>query len=250
MLRPHLTDDNHKSLLEAARHKSKREVEQQIAAIAPRPDAKVLIRRLTTEPDFQVPLNVAAPAAVNGPTLSEALPTETPPSPAVRPSVSPLASDRYLLRMTLGGTAHANLRRAQELMAHRVPDGDPVVIVEEALALLVAQLERTKIASVRRPREKVGMLSPSAAGSRHIPASIRRSVWSRDEGRCAFVGSCGRCTETSRLEFHHLVPFARGGPTTLENVGLRCRAHNRYESELAFGAWPRTAGEAFELDSR
>ena len=39
MLRPHLTPENHESLLAAARHKSKREVEHQIACLAPRPDA-------------------------------------------------------------------------------------------------------------------------------------------------------------------------------------------------------------------
>ena len=53
MLRPHLTDANHEILLEAARHKSKREVEHQIAALAPRSDAKALIRRLPTTREVQ-----------------------------------------------------------------------------------------------------------------------------------------------------------------------------------------------------
>jgi hypothetical protein len=60
-------------------------------------------------------------------------------------------------------------------------------------------------------------------------------VWARDEGRCAFVGDKGRCTETGFLEFHHLEPFARGGPTTAENLALRCRRHNTYEETLSFG---------------
>jgi hypothetical protein len=33
-----------------------------------------------------------------------------------------------------------------------------------------------------------------------------------------------------------VVPFARGGPTTTENLALRCRAHNAYEAEQVFGA--------------
>src|SRR5688572_16496274 len=49
MLRPHFTVDNHAALLAAARHKSKREVEHQIACLAPRPDASTLIRRLPVE---------------------------------------------------------------------------------------------------------------------------------------------------------------------------------------------------------
>ncbi len=250
MLRPHLTSDNHKALLGAARHKSKREVEQQVAALAPRPDAKALIRRIPTEPEAQALLMVVAPSAGDDPTSPKALRTTVASALVKRPTVSPLASDRYLLRVTLSGSAHTKLRRAQELMAHRAPSGDPAVIIEEALGLLVAQLEHTKIASVRRPRDQSSGASPSSSGSRHIPASIRRRVWRRDEGRCAFVGARGRCTETSRLEFHHVVPFARGGPTSVENISPLCRAHNGYESELAFGGRPGTAREpALELGS-
>ena len=79
-------------------------------------------------------------------------------------------------------------------------------------------------------------------GTRQISAAVRREVWVRDEGRCAFAGANGRCRETGRLEFHHLIPFARGGPATVENISLRCRAHNAFESELVFGRWT-LAGE-------
>jgi len=51
-----------------------------------------------------------------------------------------------------------------------------------------------------------------------------------------FTGTRGRCTERGFLEFHHVVPFADGGSATVENIQLRCRAHNQYESELWFGA--------------
>jgi hypothetical protein len=39
--------------------------------------------------------------------------------------------------------------------------------------------------------------------------------------------------KSSFLEFDHVVPFAAGGPSTLENLELRCRAHNAYEAERA-----------------
>jgi 5-methylcytosine-specific restriction endonuclease McrA len=63
---------------------------------------------------------------------------------------------------------------------------------------------------------------------------VKRTVWSRDGGRCAFVGTNGRCTETGFLEFHHVVPYADGGRTVSENLELRCRSHNRYEAEEYF----------------
>lgn len=65
---------------------------------------------------------------------------------------------------------------------------------------------------------------------------MKRVVWQRDEGRCAYEGTRGRCTETGFLEYHHVVPFARGGAATAGNIQLRCRAHNQYEAREAFGA--------------
>ena len=36
------------------------------------------------------------------------------------------------------------------------------------------------------------------------------------------------------LEYHHRHPFAAGGKATVENIELRCRAHNAYEAQLFF----------------
>jgi hypothetical protein len=247
LLRPHLTSDNHEQLLAAARHRTKREVEHQIACLAPKPDAKAFIRRLPTPapvPSAVAPSLMVSTLAPQASVARAGKPLASCPTPvdaiAPRPQVAPLAADRYLLRVTLSAEAHAKLRRAQQLMSHRVPNGDPATIIDTALALLVDHLEQTKAPRVRRPRTGVSRSSASASGSRHIPAAMRRHVWARDEGRCAFVGSLGRCTETHRLEFHHIVPFARGGPTSVENLSLRCRGHNGYESAQAFGQWKAT----------
>lgn len=80
--------------------------------------------------------------------------------------------------------------------------------------------------------------SPTPAiPSRHIPAAVRRAVWARDRGRCAFVGRSGRrCGERAFLEFHHVTPFAAGGGATVANLRLLCRAHNALESARWFGA--------------
>jgi hypothetical protein len=70
---------------------------------------------------------------------------------------------------------------------------------------------------------------------RHIPASVKRVVWERDGGRCTFVGTEGRCTETGCLEYHHLMPYAHGGPADATNLTPPCRAHNAYDARLVFG---------------
>ena len=52
-------------------------------------------------------------------------------------------------------------------------------------------------------------------------------------------------TERGFLEFHHVEPHAVGGPPAVENLELRCRAHNMHEAEQDFGSrWPLLAREA------
>jgi hypothetical protein len=134
---------------------------------------------------------------------------------------------------------HDKLRRAQDLLRHAVPNGDPAVIFDRALTLLLTQLERSKTGATDRPRTTgPGTSSRAKAPSRHVPAATQRVVWQRDGGRCAFVGPNGRCPATTFLEYHHVVPFAAGGETSANNLELRCRGHNQYEAEKYFGPPP------------
>ena len=93
---------------------------------------------------------------------------------------------------------------------------------------LLRDVERRRLADVHRPRADGLQLSHT----RHVPAAVKRAVWARDKAQCAFVGTEGRCRERAFLELHHVAPFSEGGPTTAENLQLRCRAHNVYETEL------------------
>jgi hypothetical protein len=251
LLAPHLTDDNHRGVLESARHKGKREVEQLVAGLHPRPDVPAMIRKLPEPkapeaPDAPIqavrlpvadaPVEPARlPVLVSPPVLApETAPTLVPAIPPVAPRpavVAPLAPERYKVQFTVSQRTHDKLRRAQDLMRHTVPNGDPAEIFDRALTLLVEHLERTKLAAAKRPREP----RAEVAESRHIPAAVKRSVWTRDAGRCAFVGAEGRCAERGFLEFHHVVPYASGGAATVENIYLRCRAHNQHEAEVVFG---------------
>jgi hypothetical protein len=62
--------------------------------------------------------------------------------------------------------------------------------------------------------------------TRHIPAAIRREVWIRDRGRCAWPG----CTSRYALQYDHLVPYSHGGSRAAANLRLLCRAHHRLRS--------------------
>ena len=146
--------------------------------------------------------------------------------------VMPLGPENYRLHVTLSPETFEKLQRARSLLRHALPTGDVESILNRALTLLIEQVERRRLADVASPRPGRDESAPSG---RHLPAAVRRTVWERDEGRCAFVGGEGRCRETGFLEFHHVVPYARGGEPTAENIQLRCRAHNQYEARVCFG---------------
>ena len=144
-----------------------------------------------------------------------------------------VAAEQYRLHLTISRATRDRLRQVQALLSHQVPDVNAAVIFDQALALLLEKLERQRLAATTQPRPQPAPRKDPR--SRHIPAAVKREVWKRDEGRCAFVGHQGRCAERHRLEFHHLKPFAAGGKSTATNIELRCRAHNAYEAELYFG---------------
>lgn len=245
MLAPHMTEANCEELLASARHRSKREVEEIVARLRPQPDVSSAVRKLPSRPippsgfrglRFENPAEPRASVAIPHARTDEARqPTDSPPvAPSVlaRSVVAPLAPERYKIQFTASREMHEKLRYAQDLLRHVVPTGDVALVFDRALSALIEQLEKQKCAVASRPRERCG----TAPGARHIPAAVRREVWRRDGGRCAFVGARGRCTERGFLEFHHVVPFAAGGAAEVKNIELRCRAHNLYEADLFFGA--------------
>ena len=235
LLASHLTAGNSVEVLKKARHKSKREVEQLIAAMRPMPLVPSLVRRLANPqsaavapPAPSTDTSAAASPISNGVPLPDA-PARSQPAPGI---ISPLSPERYKVQLTIDRATHDKLRRVQDLLRHVVPCGDPAAIFDRALTVLLHDLERRKLAQVGRPRP-----APcSTTRSRHVPAAVRRAVWKRDDGRCAFIGTDGLCGERGFLEFHHVVPFADGGETTSENLQLRCRSHNAYEAREYFGA--------------
>ncbi len=135
------------------------------------------------------------------------------------------------MQFTIAHETFEKLRRVQDLMRHTCPSADVAIVFGRALTMLLHHLEGTKLAQVSRPQRPRG----TTTGSRRIPSAVRRAVWARDSGQCAFIGTRGRCTERGFLEFHHVVPFADGGTAVVENIQLRCRAHNQYESYQLFG---------------
>ena len=268
-LAPHLTPENRGTLLARAAHRSKREVEELIAEIAPRPDAPTVVRKLPDrgvgfDSDAQLGLDRVEPPRLKhaNATAGEVFPgmprveratteplTETPqqlpgaashvaPLAAARPRparVEPLSPARYKVEFTAGAGLRDKLERLKALMRSSVPDGDLAAIIELAVTEKLERLEAKRFGRAKAPRKAPAERGASPS-SRHVPAAVRRAVYERDGGRCRFVDDQGRrCTATSGLEFHHRHPFAHGGDHSPGNVTLECASHNRLLAEIDYG---------------
>ena len=248
MLRPHLTPENHEAVLAKACGRSRRVIEALVAELAPRPDVPSSVRRLPAAKPVPTPMppTILLPATgvdATGAAPPSTAPAITVPPPTRRPIIEATSPARYRVQFTLGKEGHDKLRRVQTLLRREIPDGDPGAIFDRALTLLLEKIERAKRGAATKPRAPRSIrpgadreIRTPVLPSRDIPRPVKRGANQRDGDQCAFVSKNGRrCAERTFLEFHHAVPYAKGGPATVENISLRCRRHNQYEAELVFG---------------
>jgi hypothetical protein len=254
LLSRHLTHENHESVLARAEGRGRHEIDVLLAELAPQPAVPPSVRRLPSgtagKPTLVAPSLLPVQAESMGPGVKAS--DSMPPRPSVqplRPIVQATAPERYRVQFTVGQETHEKLRRLQALLRREIPDGNPATIFDHALTLLLAKVEKSKLGAVARQRPVEVIRSgtdevhKSESRTRHVPRPVRRAVWQRDGGQCAFVSQSGRrCAERAFLEFHHVKPCAERGPSSVENISLRCRRHNEYEAELVFGPRAHFAG--------
>jgi hypothetical protein len=61
-------------------------------------------------------------------------------------------------------------------------------------------------------------------------------VFARDGGQCTFLDRQGhRCPSRAFLELDHVESRALGGDDDVDNLRVRCRAHNQLHAEEVFG---------------
>lgn len=62
---------------------------------------------------------------------------------------------------------------------------------------------------------------------RYLPRDVMLKVVRRDNHICQV---CHQHVRDDEIEFDHIIPFSKGGPTTVENIRLLCRNCNRKKS--------------------
>jgi hypothetical protein len=201
------------------------------------PEVRELVLRLRLADAAAAPriaeLVLATPAAAT--VAADAVATTTV---VVSPQTAATREELQPVTLWVGREFADELEAVRTLLGHAVPSGRREDVLLHVLRAQRKVLERRRYGSPK-PAKKTAASPPpeSSAHADYIPAAVRREVYEREGGTCAYVGEgYRRCGSTVRLEYQHIVPVARRGPSTLENVTLYCRGHNLLQAEHDFGA--------------
>ena len=183
--------------------------------------------RAAVEPAPEPPFHLDEVPRANS--RSEPMPPASPP----RTGIEPLTAELSRLHVTVSREFLAKLEAARAALSHSHPGASAQDVLEAGLDLLMERHDKRR-GLVETPRRE-----PRAAKPDHVPAHVKRAVWTRDGGRCQWpVDGGGVCGSTHQVELDHVVPRGRGGPPTIENTRCLCRVHNQYAARQVYGdAW-------------
>jgi len=195
--------------------------EENLAAVLPRfyglskQEALELAAELKPRP--VVPVRTVVTVEVVKVTVPEIRPGELamPWMEVDRTLVQPMTATASRIHITVSREFLALLKRAKGGESHRNPGATDEQILTAALEALL---------------EKQGKRKAS------VPARVKREVVERDQGKCQWkLADGGTCGATVRVEVDHVQPRGRGGPSTVENCRLLCKAHNLEAARRAYG---------------
>ena len=175
-----------------------------------------------------------------------------------RSRIEPIDAERHLVKLTVGREFMAELAEVKAALSHVVPDGNLEALLRSCMQKTLELCGRRKRGACKAracsetvstgtsgpeveapapaPIEPTGGSIRGGKRTRYVKAEVRRAVWERDGGACTFVGTNEkRCGSRHQVEFDHVKPFAWGGPGTIDNLTLRCRAHNQHRAREHFG---------------
>ena len=132
-----------------------------------------------------------------------------------RTVVEPMTATASRMHVTVSREFLVLLKKAKAGQSHVQPGASDEELLTAALELLIEKQTRRKAC---------------------VPAKVKREVVKRDQGKCQWpIHDGGICGATVRLEIDHVVPRGKGGPSTVENCRILCKAHNLEAARQVYG---------------
>ena len=108
---------------------------------------------------------------------------------------------------------------------------EEVAAIEKENELLIKKIEASKIREALTEKYNKLLAKKRLEDNIHriFTEKQRREVFLRDGGQCQ---SCGKEVSLREYEVDHIIPWSKGGTTTIENGQCLCRACNRKKGAL------------------
>jgi hypothetical protein len=149
-----------------------------------------------------------------------------------RPDALVRVAEAYLTHGDAAGTGGQRTQIVVHLDQDPLaPDGTLAATLDDGTRLSAEALRRLSCDATLIPMRTSSQGGPLDLGrrTRTITPSLRRALALRDRG-CCYPG----CTNRFFLHGHHILHWAHGGPTSLENLVSLCGAHHRRLHEGGF----------------
>ena len=222
LLAPVLTEANAEKLLTDCKGMTRREVEEYLVALKPKPVFEPSIRR--------------APAS---PPLTPSLPSPRP-VPRVSPSIlEPAQPEVFNFRFAANREFKEKLDRLAEVLGVQNPLLHMAELMERAMddSLDKRDVKRKRARRLARKSAKQPCPGKVSPPSRYISSQKRERVHEKAGYQCEYRGPDGtRCRSKTGLEIEHLLPFGIYRSHDEKHLRLFCRPHNRSAAEKVFGA--------------
>ena len=92
---------------------------------------------------------------------------------------------------------------------------------------------KSEVASEKVTSPEIARASNNQKRSRYIPAKTKNIIFQRANHQCEFTTPNNkRCEATHFLEIDHIKPYSQNGSSHPQNLQLLCRKHNQRKAEL------------------
>ena len=243
LLAPHLTESNVQKLISDCAGMTRRETEEYLVAIKPKPVFEPSIRKRPST------AAVPEPSPRDTPAPSASLPPPSPPTvetPKSSPTIlQPAREEVFNFRFSADRRFKDKFERLAEVTGVENAQKHMAKILETALDIALEKKDPKKKLERRRMRQ-VGATTQSRsneitkkdgpAKSRYVASEVSERVHERDSYQCTYRGPDGRrCTARVGLHLDHKRPFAIFRSNDESIVRLLCPVHNLLEAERVYG---------------